>query len=186
VLVINKKDLLNADTEQTAKARLQPYVAMGYKVLLVTTLTPEGIAPLTMLLKDKNAVLVGPSGVGKSSIIAKLCDISKIQVGEVSNKGIGKHTTTATRLYHMPMGGSLIDSPGVRDFNLWPVSSEELLKGFRDISSQLGKCRFRDCSHKAEPDCGIQLAIQNGKIDPRRFTSFLELAKIYKINLYKE
>jgi ribosome biogenesis GTPase len=180
VLVMNKEDLLD-ETAESAKARLQPYAAMGYQVLLTTALTDAGIEPLAALLKDKNAVLVGPSGVGKSSIIARLCQISKIQVGEVSNKGIGKHTTTATRLYHMPGGGSLIDSPGVRDFNLWPVSAEELIKGFRDIYAELGHCKFRNCAHQADqPGCGVQEALARGEIIPQRFASYRELLKICK------
>jgi ribosome biogenesis GTPase len=180
VLVMNKEDLLNNTSEETAKARLEPYVAMGYKVVLTTALHDEGVAPLITLLKDKSAVLVGPSGVGKSSIIAKLCQISKIQIGEVSNKGIGKHTTTATRLYQLPDGGSLIDSPGVRDFNLWPITLAELQRGFRDIREYFGKCRFRNCSHLVEPDCAIQSALEGGQITAARFASYQELMKLCK------
>lgn len=91
-----------------------------------------GIDALTAFLAAKNAVLIGPSGVGKSSLIAALSG-QDVKVGEVSPKGAGKHTTTATRLYHLPQGGCLIDSPGVREFNLWPVSPEEVMKGFKEF-----------------------------------------------------
>src|SRR5262249_28761109 len=89
----------------------------------------------------------------------------------------GKHTTTATRLYHLPQGGRLIDSPGVREFTLWPVAKETLLEGFTDFQPFLGHCQFRDCKHGKEPGCGLQIAVKEGKISASRFASYEALLK---------
>lgn len=179
ILVLNKTDLLDKEALAAAKARLEPYLEMNYQVILGSALSEDGVHGIEQALKDKSAVFVGPSGVGKSSIISRLTH-EDIQTTNVSKKGAGKHTTTATRLYHLPDGGSLIDSPGVREFSLWPVSVEELLKGFRDIKAHLGHCRFRDCSHLVEPDCMVQVALAAGKISAVRFDSFKELRKSCK------
>jgi ribosome biogenesis GTPase len=127
-------------------------------------------------LQDKTSVLVGPSGVGKSSIIANFAK-QDIRVNDVSAKGAGKHTTTATRLYHLPNGGKLVDSPGVRDFALWPVSQSELLQGFKEFNAFLTGCKFRDCVHTVEPGCAVQAAVASGKISPHRFASYQALMK---------
>lgn len=176
IIVLNKVDLLDQTALADARERLAPYAAMGYQTVLSCALSAEGTKDLIAVLKNKSAVLVGPSGVGKSSIISRL-SYQDIETRDVSKKGSGRHTTTATRLYHLPNGGSLIDSPGVREFNLWPVSAQELLKGFRDLHAHLGKCRFRDCSHLVEPDCAVQAALGRGEISAERFASFKELMK---------
>lgn len=176
ILVVNKVDLLDKKGLEATKARLAPYSALQYKVVYSSALIETGMNDLLALLTEKSAVLVGPSGVGKSSIISRLSN-EEIQTNIVSKKGTGKHTTTATRLYHLPEGGSLIDSPGVREFNLWPVTIEELIKGFRDLKPYLGRCKFRDCSHLVEPGCVVQEALANGEISAERFASFKELKK---------
>jgi ribosome biogenesis GTPase len=114
--------------------------------------------------------------VGKSSIIADLVQ-QTIRVNEVSPKGGGKHTTTATRLYHLPNGGMLIDSPGVRDFTLWQVGASDVLSGFKEFQSALTGCKFRDCAHLVEPGCSVQQAVEEGKISSRRFANYQTLMK---------
>lgn len=175
ILVLNKIDLLDAAGLNAAQERLAPYAQVPYQVVFSTTLGQSGLQGLSDVLKKRTAVLVGPSGVGKSSIIAGLGSEESIRIGEVSAKGSGKHTTTATRLYHLPDGGQLIDSPGVREFNLWPVSEQELLGGFKEISAYARGCRFRDCRHMAEPGCAVQAAVESAKISPLRYASFKEL-----------
>ena len=176
IVVMNKADLLNDSDRKTVDARLNVYADIGYPVVLSSILLNNGLQDLTSALKDKTSVLVGPSGVGKSSIIAALCG-EDIRIGEVSAKGTGKHTTTATRLYHLPNGGQLIDSPGVREFSLWPVDKQDILRGFREFKPFLGECRFRDCQHLVEPGCVVQAALASGKISPQRFLSYQELMK---------
>lgn len=177
VLVLNKSDLLDQETRRAADVRLEPYRQIPYPVIFSSTYTNEGLPELALSLKDKTAVLVGPSGVGKSSIISVLSGGQTIRTSEVSPKGAGKHTTTATRLYHLPEGGKLIDSPGVREFNLWPVTREEVLRGFREFHSFLKGCKFRDCLHVVEPGCAVQEAVNNGNISQRRYASYQQLMK---------
>lgn len=177
-LVLNKIDLLdNAQLFAAANVRLTPYRDLNYPVILSSIYQAEGLQSLREFLKDKRAVLVGPSGVGKSSIIACLSGLSTIQIAEVSAKGIGKHTTTATRLYQLEGGGSVIDSPGVREFNLWPITREELKRGFREIHHFVGRCKFRDCQHIAEPECGVLKAALDGKISRDRLANYHALWK---------
>lgn len=177
ILVLNKMDLLTSSTREAALDRLQPYRNIPYPVVLSSTLTQEGLHDLALQLKNKTAVLVGPSGVGKSSIIAALGYDEAIRVSDVSPKGAGKHTTTATRLYHLAQGANLIDSPGVREFNLWPVNQKEVLQGFKEFHDFLQGCKFRDCLHLVEPDCAVQIAKESGKISPQRFKSYQTLMK---------
>lgn len=182
VIVLNKSDLLTDATRDDALARLQPYKHIPYDVAVSSTVSSQGLVELDALLKNKTGVLVGPSGVGKSSIIAALGG-EFIKVGDVTAKGAGKHTTTATRLYHLPCGGSLIDSPGVREFNLWPVSKQEILRGFKEFA-ELSGCKFRDCQHLVEPGCAVQAAAASGKISPQRWANYQALMKEAKTQTY--
>lgn len=175
VLVLNKADLLNEDSRDAAMQCLAVYQHIPYPVFLSSTVNEQGLEQLSQQIKAKTAVLVGPSGVGKSSIIAALGNHEAIPVGEVSTKGVGKHTTTATRLYHLPQGGQLIDSPGVREFNLWTITQADVVKGFKEFQPYLGSCKFRDCQHLVEPGCAVQAAILSGKIAAKRHESYVKL-----------
>lgn len=176
LIVLNKADLLNDMTEKIALDKLKPYQQIPYSVVLSSIFIPKKLVELTNYIKKKTAVLVGPSGVGKSSIIASLGQ-DVIRVGEVTEKGIGKHTTTATRLYHLPQGGDLIDSPGVREFSLWPVSRKDILQGFKEFISFVDACKFRDCLHMVEPGCAVQKAVIDGKISAERYANYQFLIK---------
>ncbi len=179
ILVVNKMDLLTNENRSDMDKRLQSYRDIPYPVVMSSIYSKDGLSELAHHVKDKTAVLVGCSGVGKSSIIAGCCPQDEITVGEVSAKGAGKHTTTATRLYHLPGGGQLIDSPGVREFNLWEVQRADVLKGFREFQqySNHNSCKFRDCTHLVEPGCAVQAAVQDGKISASRFESYQKLMK---------
>lgn len=183
ILVINKRDLLAADALQKTEEQLMPYRHIPYPVLFTSAVTNAGLTELANELSHKTSVLMGPSGVGKSSIIGHFVNID-IPVRDVSPKGAGKHTTTATRLYHLPEGGCLIDSPGLRDFSLWQISPTDVLGGFKEFQAFLTGCRFRDCHHLAEPGCAVQAAISDGKINPLRYESYKELMK--QANSYKK
>lgn len=172
VLVLNKADLLTEEARKSVLASLQPYQQITYPVILSSIITHEGLVTIADFLVDKTAVLVGPSGVGKSSIIAALGGNEAIRVGEVSAKGAGKHTTTATRLYHLPQGGHFIDSPGVREFNLWQIDQQEVLRGFPEMMAIKSPCKFRDCKHLAEPGCAIKLAVSEATISANRYESY--------------
>lgn len=177
IIVLNKADLLDDSSRQATLDKLTPYRQIPYVVVLSSVISEGGLRELSAELNDKTAVLVGPSGVGKSSIIAALSLGETIRIGDVTARGTGKHTTTATRLYHLPQGGKLIDSPGVREFTLWPVSKQDVLHGFKEFAHFLTGCKFRDCQHLAEPGCAVQAALTAGKISPQRYMSYQELMK---------
>lgn len=176
ILVINKCDLMNEKQMADLKARLACYEAIPYTVICTSVKTGVGMETLLQQFQHKASVLVGPSGVGKSSIIGAIGKHDDIRIGAVSEKGSGKHTTTATRLYHLPTGGKLIDSPGVREFNLWPIPKADVIKGFKEFNVIRG-CRFNDCQHGVEPGCAVQTALADGKISSERYVSYQTLLK---------
>lgn len=172
LIILNKSDLLVNEFLEKTHLLLKPYAEAGYIILYGHTQTEHGLAPLDAAFKNKTVILLGPSGVGKSSIIKALAEEETIVIGEVSDKGMGKHTTTANRLYHLKDGGQIIDSPGVRDFSLWPIEEATLLLAFKEFVPYLTGCQFRDCRHYLEPGCAVQTAVNAGKITPTRFSSY--------------
>lgn len=148
LLCINKLDL-STDTSAVA--------GYGIPVVRCSTKTGEGISELRDLLAGSIAVLTGHSGVGKSSLLNALTEEHKARVGTLNDDtGKGRHTTTASRLYHLKNGARIIDTPGIREFGLGPVSLDELKAAFPEFSGE--RCRFTDCTHKEEPGCAIREA----------------------------
>lgn len=175
-LVLNKSDLLNAHPE--LEARLAFYGELGYPTVMASTHTRDGLEALRLQLADKTSVLVGQSGVGKSSLIKMLLPDEDIRIGDLSqHTRKGRHTTTSARLFHIPSGGALVDSPGIRDFGLWHISEQELEAGFVEFRPFLGHCRFRDCRHEQEPGCALREAVARGDIHPERFENFLHIRR---------
>lgn len=176
VLVINKVELLDSDGLKQVQKDLAIYTKIGYRVVMASCVTQEGLDELTTVLKDKVNVLVGQSGVGKSSLINQLLPDSKEVVGEISgNSGLGQHTTTAAKLIPFSLGGELIDSPGVREFGLWHLPVQEITQGFVEFREYLGGCKFSDCTHRNDPGCLIREAVENNKIDAERYQSYLKI-----------
>jgi ribosome biogenesis GTPase len=132
-----------------------------------------GLQPLQQALAGRTSVFVGQSGVGKSSLVNALLPRAALRVGELSGPaGKGTHTTSTARLFHLPDGGSLIDSPGIREFGLWHMTRAEVEQGFVEFRPWLGRCKFRDCEHRGEPGCAILAALEAGAISPRRLESY--------------
>ena len=176
VLVINKADLLDAAARSELKSTLADYVNAGYPVIYTSARENTGLEQLADRLTGKASILVGQSGVGKSSLIKRLLPELDIAIGRLSAaSGQGRHTTTTTTLYHLPHGGDLIDSPGVRDFRLGQVDADALAAGFREFCPHLGHCRFNNCRHVSEPDCAIIAAAKQGEISARRLDSYRRL-----------
>lgn len=179
LLVLNKSDLLNAEQLATHQAELQEFVAIGIPLFITSKHQPESIATLKQALQGHTSILVGQSGVGKSSLINSFLPGDDARVGEISNStGHGRHTTTETQLYHLPSGGHLIDSPGVRDFQLWHVEPEELIRGYREFAPFLGQCRFHNCRHLAEPGCALRAAVEDGQVSERRLASYQQIYQL--------
>ncbi|MDW3202809.1 ribosome small subunit-dependent GTPase A, partial [Vibrio sp. 1865] len=125
--------------------------------------------------RDRINIFVGQSGVGKSSLVNALMPEleQEVEEGAISeNSGLGQHTTTAARLYHIPTGGDLIDSPGVREFGLWHLEAEEVTKAFVEFRPYLGGCKFRDCKHNDDPGCILREAVEKGEVSEVRFENY--------------
>jgi len=176
LLVLNKIDLLDSPALAALTHRLEPYRRIGYPLLLASSHTAHGLDELRHWLSGRTSLLAGQSGVGKSSLIKALLPDREIRIQAVSAAtGHGAHTTSASTLYHLPNGGDLIDSPGVRSFELGDIRPGDLERGFPELAPYLGRCRFSDCRHDIEPDCALREAVQRGEIAPRRLDSYRQL-----------
>lgn len=173
VIVFNKIDLPDNIKMSDLQEQLSVYSALGYRLVFTSAKQASGIDDLQDILADKISVFVGQSGVGKSSLINALLPESPAKVGDISDSTQkGRHTTTLARLYHLPSGGDLIDSPGIREFGLWQVTLEQAAEGFIEFRPWLGQCRFRDCLHEDEPGCSIRTAVEQGAISVQRWESY--------------
>ncbi|MDY6941581.1 MAG: ribosome small subunit-dependent GTPase A [Pseudomonadota bacterium] len=176
-LVLNKWDLVTSEQAPYYESLLNEYESLGYAVHRVSVPREIGLQRLKEAIDEHLSILVGQSGVGKSSLTRILIASSEVKVGALSEAtGTGQHTTTATTLYHVPSGGDILDSPGVRDFKLWTMPISDIAQGFIEFCSQR-PCRFHNCTHRDEPECGIRDAAQSGDISPRRYESYLRLVR---------
>jgi len=168
-LVRNKQDLDDDELDN----RADTYRKIGYQLLSTSAKTRQGLNALAQYLDNRRGVLVGQSGVGKSSLINSLLDREAQAVGSLSQrKALGKHTTTAAMLYRLPGGGELIDSPGVRRYAPKIGDPADLDFGFIEFRPCAGQCRFNDCRHRNEPDCAVKAAVEAGSIRTERYLSY--------------
>lgn len=173
-IVVNKIEL-SQDFEQI-KHDFSMYESAGYSVAYLSVKEQTNIDTLKASLDDKTHIFLGQSGVGKSSLINELIPDLNLRVNEISVKSkLGKHTTTNTTLYHIPSGGDLIDSPGIREFQLDDLTDKEILSGFREFKPFIGQCKFRNCAHINEPKCAIKQAVESGDIHIHRYQNYLNL-----------
>jgi len=171
LLVLNKMDLPGADA---ALESLQLYRRLGYEVLPLAA--KIDLTPLRVRLANHTSVLVGQSGMGKSTITNRLVPDAAARVGELSHAlGGGRHTTTHARLYHLDSTSRIIDSPGLQEFGLQHIEAARLAHCFVEFRSRLGHCKFNDCRHLSEPACAIAAAAQHGPIDVQRLESYRKL-----------
>ncbi len=173
-IVVNKIEL-SADMDKV-KRDFSMYQSAGYTVHYLSVKTLTNVAEFKAQLNHKSHIFLGQSGVGKSSLINQLIPDLNLRVSELSNKSkLGKHTTTNTTLYHIPSGGDLIDSPGIREFQLDELTNQEILSGFREFKPFIGLCKFRNCAHINEPNCAIKEAVESGAINAMRYHNYLNL-----------
>lgn len=174
IVCVNKADLVPASAVVPLAG---VYARMGYRVVLCSAVTGLGIERLRAELRGRVTALVGQSGVGKSSILNRLDPSLGLPVGEVSRENDkGRHTTTTARLIPCPFGGTFVDTPGVRQFQLWEVVPAEVPAAFRDLRPLANLCRYPDCTHDHESDCAVKDAVADGLLDARRWESCRHMA----------
>ena len=171
LIVYNKSDLA-----VDAPPELAEYIGLGYPGCRTSAVQRTGLVELTTAMRDRRSVMIGQSGVGKSSLLNSLLGDTPQTVGELSEKsGQGRHTTTTAVLYSLPTGGELIDSPGVRDYAPYIADTRVVANGFREFVPLLSNCRFQDCRHLAEPNCAVKHAVMAGQLAQRRYASYRRL-----------
>ncbi|MDE2338083.1 MAG: ribosome small subunit-dependent GTPase A [Gammaproteobacteria bacterium] len=175
ILIVNKADL---GLDAALGAALEGYRQADTPSIEVSAVTGVGEAELLAACRGRTAALVGQSGVGKSSLAARLAPEERIEVGALARAAEGRHTTTASRLFTLPGGGELIDAPGVRDFAPAIECLEPRTLGFAELARLAGGCRFLDCQHLREPDCAVRAAVEQGQMDPRRYESYRRLRRL--------
>ncbi len=173
LIVANKVDLVG---QERAHALFERYADIGYPVLYTSVPTGQGIAELKARLVGQISALAGPSGVGKSSLLNAIQPGLGLAVREVSRAtGEGRHTTVVREMFPLEGGGYVADTPGLKAFSLWDVEPEELDAYFPEMRDLVAECEFSDCTHLHEPGCAVRRAVEEGRIHPDRYQSYVRL-----------
>ncbi len=178
LIVINKLDLAWKNPE--FEDEIEIYRRIGYPVLLVSASTSAGIEELKQALQGKQSVMVGKSGVGKTSLLNDIQPGLGLRVKDVGSGELGKgrHTTTHSEMFELEFGGALVDTPGIREFGLWDIPAEELAYLFPEMAEYVGRCKFGlSCHHDQEPGCAIRKAVMTEAISPYRYQSYMNLRR---------
>jgi len=171
VLILNKTDLIAAD--HPVRASMKIYQELGYRVLETCCKQDDISSLLTETLANKTSVFVGQSGVGKSSLVNQILPEVQTDVSALSEtSGLGTHTTTTSRLYHLDQDAILIDSPGIREFGMDHLDAQQIASGFIEIAEHAQYCKFRDCHHVKEPGCAVKQAVESGEIHQNRYDNY--------------
>ncbi|MGD8426096.1 MAG: ribosome small subunit-dependent GTPase A [Balneolaceae bacterium] len=175
-IILNKMDLKTQKDTGYIDFFTGLYESLGYPVLKTSIKDPDSLDALAGQLKDKTSVFIGPSGVGKTSLLNHINPEIERKIGDISTfNEKGKHTTTFAKLLSLPEGGYLVDTPGIREFGLVDIDPWELSLFFPEMIEARGKCKFNNCTHTHEPGCGVIEAFENGHIDPLRYNSYLNI-----------
>ncbi|PCJ12822.1 MAG: ribosome biogenesis GTPase RsgA [Gammaproteobacteria bacterium] len=184
LILFNKFDLVSdpeqrdeyLKTQTNCFEMQQHYQDIGYRFILTSSVDGSGIDELKAIMRNKNAVFIGLSGAGKSSLINHLMpEVSQAVNALSESSGLGTHTTTTAKLFHSPDGGNIIDSPGIREFALWPLTPQQMASSFIEFRPFIELCKFRDCHHTREPGCAVKQAHLDGKITNSRIENYCRL-----------
>lgn len=185
ILVFNKVDIYKEKELQLFENLRQAYTAIGYKVLLASVKTGEGLLATKELLQNKITLLSGHSGVGKSTFINALFPQLQLRTNEVSSwSGKGLHTTTFAEMFDLPFGGKIIDTPGIRELGLTHIEKAELHGYFPEMKKLLHLCKYNNCMHINEPDCAVKTAVENKTIAEFRYINYLNILDSINDNKY--
>jgi len=179
VLILNKCDLVpDLEDGDTEKVHWDYYASLGYRVIWTSADTGTGVKAFKDVLTDRISLLIGASGVGKSTLLNVIQPGLSLRVNEVTEKtGLGRHTTTSTELYPLKNGGFIADSPGIRGFDPWDIDPLALPDYFPDFSEASRECHYRTCLHRDEPRCGVKIEVAAGRIPAWRHEAYLALLK---------
>lgn len=176
IIIITKVDLLDDQQWSDIQVTLSIYQALGYQAFMVSAVTHVGLTELNAILTNKNSILVGQSGVGKSSLINALEPAAQLEAGHLSkHSNLGRHTTTASKLLFLSQGGCIVDSPGIREFGLWHLDPQRITSCYPEFRPYLGQCKFKDCKHHHDPGCAIKEAVACGHIAHLRYENYLKI-----------
>jgi len=176
ILVFNKIDIYGKKEIEQLELYTALYSKIGYKAMLISMETEQGLTDLKYLLKDKTTLISGHSGVGKSTFINAVHPEVTLRTGEVSGwSGKGMHTTTFSEMIDLPFGGKVIDTPGIREFGVLDISRQELSHYFPEMRARLHDCKFNNCLHLDEPECAVTKAVIQGEISEERYISYCKI-----------
>lgn len=183
VIIFNKQDLLDTKTQKKQDYVAGIYNSIGYKTLFVSALQKEQLDEVRAIMKDKTSLISGHSGVGKSTLMNAIQPNLNLRTLEVSRiTGKGMHTTTFAEMHPLTFGGSVIDTPGIREFGIKDFKPEEISHYYIEMREVLNNCRFNNCLHENEPGCAVKQAYLEGKISEERYTNYLNIMLDYKAN----
>lgn len=185
IIVFNKADLYKKKEMEKFELLKEIYEAIGYKVVLASVQTGQGVNEVKSLLKDKTTLLSGHSGVGKSTFINAVFPQFNLRTQEVSGwSGKGLHTTTFAEMFDLDGGGQIIDTPGVREFGLVDIPKQELSHFFPEMRVLINDCQFNNCMHINEPGCAVKAAVNAGTVSVDRYASYLTILDTIEEYLY--
>ena len=176
ILIINKIDLAGADR---LNSMAEIYLQLGIPVFRVSVEDPSSLSELKAVLSDRRLAFVGQSGVGKSSLTNILVSGADARVGTLSTKrSKGRHTTSASHIYHLRSGGWILDSPGIREFEIRDLTADDIEGGFSDIHEVGAACKFRNCAHNGDRGCAVEEAVNRRQIAPERYKNYLAMRSL--------